>query len=321
MLRPYLVLSDHLGSTSTTANADGTLHSVIQYTAFGEIRSTQGNTPTQYRYTGQLAQAELGLDYYVARFYDPLTGHFTQADTLIPEPGKASAFDRYAYVLYNPIRYSDPSGHKDSGECAPGDICKRKKKSLPPVDDNTSNTTSTETPTVTPTPTTIPFKFSISTLQKTLTSGTPQASQKYLNAGPTVTPIVSPTVTPTLIYPQNQNPSQGGNKTKVSVNWDNVDVADAAIDVVGLLGDIAINKPPEGSVGWVITEVIEGASLGKTAYDLYKGDPTNATLYTLESQVKYMLLLARAERLVPRVGWIGNLVSLGINVLPNTKIE
>ncbi len=58
----------------------------------------------------------MGLDYYVARFYDPLTGHFTQADSIIPEPGKASAFDRYAYVLNNPIRYSDPSGHGiDSG--------------------------------------------------------------------------------------------------------------------------------------------------------------------------------------------------------------
>ena len=34
-------------------------------------------------------KAELGLDYYVARFYDPLTGHFTQADSIIPEPGKA----------------------------------------------------------------------------------------------------------------------------------------------------------------------------------------------------------------------------------------
>ncbi len=119
MLRPYLVISDHLGSTSTTANADGMLHSVIQYTAFGEIRSTQGNTPTQYRYTGQLAQAELGLDYYIARFYDPLTGHFTQADTLIPEPGKASAFDRYAYALNNPIRYNDPSGH--GIDCGIGD--------------------------------------------------------------------------------------------------------------------------------------------------------------------------------------------------------
>jgi hypothetical protein len=43
------ILPDHLGSTSTTANADGTLNSVIQYTAFGEIRLTQGVTPTKYR--------------------------------------------------------------------------------------------------------------------------------------------------------------------------------------------------------------------------------------------------------------------------------
>ena len=111
MLRPYLVLSDHLGSTSTTANEDGSWNSTIQYTAFGEIRLTKNTTPTKYRYTGQLAQAELGLDYYIARFYDPLTGHFTQADSIIPEPGKAYAFDRYAYSNNNPIIYKDPSGH------------------------------------------------------------------------------------------------------------------------------------------------------------------------------------------------------------------
>jgi RHS repeat-associated protein len=85
------VLGDHLGSTSATANADGSLNSVIQYTAFGrealpersagrEIRLTQGVTPTKYRYTGQLAQAELGLDYYVARWYDPMLGHFTHKE-------------------------------------------------------------------------------------------------------------------------------------------------------------------------------------------------------------------------------------------------
>jgi RHS repeat-associated protein len=126
------VLSDHLRSTSTTANADGSLKSIIQYTAFGEIRLTQGNTPTKYRYTGQLAQAELGLDYYVARWYDPLLGHFTSADTIIPEPGKASAFDRYAYVSNNPIRMIDPSGHSDTGACGPGEDCKSKTKE-PPV--------------------------------------------------------------------------------------------------------------------------------------------------------------------------------------------
>jgi RHS repeat-associated protein len=130
------VLSDHLGSASMTANQDGTWNSTIQYTAYGEIRLTKGIAPTKYRYTGQLAQAELGLDFYVARFYDPILGHFTQADTIVPEPGKASAFDRYSSVQNNPIRYNDPSGHKPcdgpglNGKCDQAE--KKWKNPLPP---------------------------------------------------------------------------------------------------------------------------------------------------------------------------------------------
>lgn len=105
------ILGDHLGSTTVTANADGTWNSEIKYTAFGEVRASYGLTPTDYRYTGQLDVAELGLIYFVARFYDPVLTHFVQADTLIPDPGDQLAWDRYAYVKSNPIRYSDPSGH------------------------------------------------------------------------------------------------------------------------------------------------------------------------------------------------------------------
>jgi len=65
------VLGDHLGSTSVTANADGSFKSQIQYTAFGEIRASLGITDSEYRYTGQLRQAELGLYYYVAHWRDP----------------------------------------------------------------------------------------------------------------------------------------------------------------------------------------------------------------------------------------------------------
>ncbi len=92
---------------------------------------TQGITPTKYRYreasckgTGQLAQAELGLDYYVARWYDPVTSHFTSADTIIPEPGRSQSWDRYAYVQNNPIIYSDPTGNK---ACEEDDDCRKTK--------------------------------------------------------------------------------------------------------------------------------------------------------------------------------------------------
>ena len=114
------MISDHLGSTSTTANADGTWNSDIRYTAFGEIRLKSGVTASGYRYTSQLdMQGSIGLDYYVARFYDPQLARFAQADTLVPEPKSTLFFDRYAYVKNNPILYNDPTGH-DAGFAAGG---------------------------------------------------------------------------------------------------------------------------------------------------------------------------------------------------------
>ena len=105
------LIPDHLGSTNVTANADGTMQSEMRYAPFGETRYTNGVTPSEYRYTGQLSQPELGLYYYVARWYDPQLGRFIQADTVVPNPGDAKAYDRYSYVLNNPINMNDPSGH------------------------------------------------------------------------------------------------------------------------------------------------------------------------------------------------------------------
>jgi hypothetical protein len=68
----YWLLSDQVGSTTVAANADGSWSGQILYTAFGEIRSASGNTPTQYRYTGQLADSYIKLDWYASRFYDLL---------------------------------------------------------------------------------------------------------------------------------------------------------------------------------------------------------------------------------------------------------
>jgi len=89
----------------------GTWNSTLQFTAFGEVRAKNGVTPGSYRYTGQLEQAELGLYYYVARWYDPAIAHFAQADTIVPSPDNSEAYDRYAYVINNPILLNDPSGH------------------------------------------------------------------------------------------------------------------------------------------------------------------------------------------------------------------
>ena len=64
-------LSDHLGSTSLTLDASANITAELRYTAFGETRTESASTPTNYRYTGQLQQAGIGLYYYGARWYDP----------------------------------------------------------------------------------------------------------------------------------------------------------------------------------------------------------------------------------------------------------
>jgi len=48
-------------------NAAGALVSTMKYTAFGETRGT-GSSTTDYRYTGQREEEEIGLYFYKARF-------------------------------------------------------------------------------------------------------------------------------------------------------------------------------------------------------------------------------------------------------------
>ncbi len=103
---------------------NGNVVSETLYKALGEVRFSAGSLPTNYTYTGQRSEMEdIGLMFYNAcwpRFlrpraeregYDPELGRFAQADTTVPGAGNAGAYDRYAYVLNNPIMMNDPSGH------------------------------------------------------------------------------------------------------------------------------------------------------------------------------------------------------------------
>jgi len=108
----FYLLGDHLGSTSIVADSSGSSVSELRYRAFGETRFAGGTTPTDYRYTGQREESLIGLYDYGARWYDPAVGHFVQADTIVPTIANPQALDRYGYGLNNPVRYSDPSGHR-----------------------------------------------------------------------------------------------------------------------------------------------------------------------------------------------------------------
>ena len=58
------LFGDHLGSTSITTDASGSVSGELRYLPFGETRYTSGQTPTSFRYTGQREAAEIGLYFY-----------------------------------------------------------------------------------------------------------------------------------------------------------------------------------------------------------------------------------------------------------------
>lgn len=49
------------------------------------------------------------------RMYDPLTSSFLSPDNYVQDPTSQQSFNRYAYCMYNPLRYVDPSGYRYFG--------------------------------------------------------------------------------------------------------------------------------------------------------------------------------------------------------------
>src|SRR5882724_8478707 len=109
-LSTQFFLTDLLGSVLTTFSA--TVGSAVVlgnqlYSPYGSQRYSKGTMGTAKGYIGQYGDVT-GLDYYNARYYDPVVGVFVSADTVQDNLG---GFDPYAYVGGNPETMGDPTGH------------------------------------------------------------------------------------------------------------------------------------------------------------------------------------------------------------------
>tara|TARA_B110001454_G_scaffold173944_1_gene165312 strand:- start:2463 stop:10619 length:8157 start_codon:yes stop_codon:yes gene_type:complete len=115
-------LKDHLNSVTEIADANGSVIQKYEYSSYGEINSiknandvvlefNQAPLRTSFTYTGREYEAETGLLYYRARYYDPSNGRFLQQDT---DPGSlrnpASVINKYTYADNRPVLLNDPSG-------------------------------------------------------------------------------------------------------------------------------------------------------------------------------------------------------------------
>jgi RHS repeat-associated protein len=106
------VLTDDLGSVRTaitTQAGAATVAGSMGDGPFGFLQYHAGQMGTNKGYTGQYNDPLSGLDYYVARYYDPVVGLFLSADTV---QSNLQGFDPYAYVGNNPETLNDPSGQR-----------------------------------------------------------------------------------------------------------------------------------------------------------------------------------------------------------------
>jgi RHS repeat-associated protein len=101
-------LSDHLGSTTLLVNESGLEVERTEYFPYGQVQS---GGLEKYGFTGQENDADTELMYYGARYYSPEYRVFVQPDSMLPDPYNPQALNRYAYVLNNPVKYTDPSGN------------------------------------------------------------------------------------------------------------------------------------------------------------------------------------------------------------------
>ena len=138
---------DWLGSSRFASTPARTMYSDTAYSAFGEPYAQLGTADPLF--TGEEQDTATGIYDFLYRKYDP-----GQSRWVSPDPGGMSSVDiakpqswnRYAYVLNNPLGLTDPSGlcpgdDSSSGECGSdsGD-----EGSSPPVDNGGSSGSPTQ---------------------------------------------------------------------------------------------------------------------------------------------------------------------------------
>jgi RHS repeat-associated protein len=102
---PTYLHHDQVGSTRMLTDAGGETSATFSYAPYGGLEGRTGTATTPFGFADQYTDAETGLQYLRARFYDPETGQFLSRDPIDALTGQP-----YAYGLDNPLTQVDPSG-------------------------------------------------------------------------------------------------------------------------------------------------------------------------------------------------------------------
>ena len=116
--------TDHLSSTRLVTDSSKNIVAAVTYHPFGEPSIEEGSE--HYLFTGK-EKDSTDLYYYNARYYDGETGRFLTRDSytylpddprIISNPAESCSqwlidpqkFNRFSYVMNNPLKYNDPTG-------------------------------------------------------------------------------------------------------------------------------------------------------------------------------------------------------------------
>ena len=116
--RLYYLHRDYLGSIVMLTDEDGNIAERRHFDPWGQVLKVEdgaGNaldklTLLDRGFTGHEHLQTVGLIHMNGRLYDPALHRFLQPDNYVQDPFNTQNFNRYGYVLNNPLLYTDPTG-------------------------------------------------------------------------------------------------------------------------------------------------------------------------------------------------------------------
>ncbi|HSS99440.1 MAG TPA: RHS repeat-associated core domain-containing protein [Terriglobales bacterium] len=117
----YYRHSDHLGSSRLASTPSRGMYSSASYAPYGEPYAQAGTTDLSF--TGQDQDTTSGMHDFLDRKYNPVQGRWLSPDPIglaAVNPSSPQSWNRYAYVVNNPLALVDPFGDETYQGCGSG---------------------------------------------------------------------------------------------------------------------------------------------------------------------------------------------------------
>ncbi|MFO7851915.1 MAG: RHS repeat-associated core domain-containing protein [Bacteroidales bacterium] len=116
----FYIHTDILGSYDVITDDQGGIRERLSFDPWGRRRNTSSwdytSVPASFKFdrgfTGHEHLDDFNLINMNGRMYDPILSMFLSPDPFIQLPHETQNYNRYAYVMNNALKYTDPTGYK-----------------------------------------------------------------------------------------------------------------------------------------------------------------------------------------------------------------